>query len=282
MAVLLLGGFFLPWVKWVDTGVSGYQLPLGDFFSISETKFGLADPFPQFSFLTLIFWLVPALAVIIILLILLNKKTGFLPAIAAVLALSLATIYILFTQTIIEQVGVVKSLLPALQLGLYATFIGAPGIILAGIRRKIGPKAALVLVGPILTWLGFTILSGQVMKDHDDTANVKSAYTVNALDMIREFEANDSVANVKYKEKILTVNGRVSETEILNDSTVNIKMADTTGSYAIFSFSDKDVVEAKNVKQGDSISIKGSCSGGEYSNILEVHYITFKRSILNK
>jgi hypothetical protein len=282
MAALLLAGFFLPWVKWMDTTVSGCSLPSGNFFSISETKFGLTDPFPQFSFLTLIFSLNPLSAFAIILLLLFKKKTGILPALAGVLALCQVTIYILFTQTIIDQVGVVKSLLPALQIGLYATVIGGAGIILAGVRRKIGLKAALIFAGPILTWLGFTLLSGYLMKDHDDTAKIKSDYTVNALDMIREFEQNDSAANAKYKEKILTVNGRISETELLNDSTVNIKMADTTGSYAIFSFSGNDAIIAKGMNQGDSISVKGSCSGGEYSNILEVHYISFKRSVLNK
>src|SRR5512147_2624430 len=69
-----------------------------------------------------------------------------------------------------------------------------------------------------------------------DTIKRKSAFTVNALDFIKEFQLNDSAANGKYADKIITVNGRVSEIETA-DTTVNIKFIDTTsGSYAIFAF----------------------------------------------
>lgn len=279
---VLLVAFFLPWLTWLDTTISGCDMPYGRFFEVSDHKFGLANPFPEYSFANAIFWLIPIISAVLVVLLLLNKKTGLLRAIPAVLALSLATMYILFTRTIIEQVGLVKSLGPALNIGLYATVIAGTGIILADTARKWWLRAALIVIGPICCWLGYEFLSGQVLRDHDDTADVKSAYTVNGLEMIREFQANDSLANAKYSDQIVTVNGRASEVEVLNDSTVNIKINDTTGSYLIFSFGDKEAVKAKDIKQGDSISVKGSCSGGEYSDILGVNFITFKRSIINK
>jgi hypothetical protein len=280
--VILLIAFFLPWLNWVDTTISGCDMPYGRFFEVSEQKFDLANPFPEYSFANVIFWLIPIMSGLVIVLLLLNKKTGLLPAVPAVIALSLATMYILFTNTIIEQVGLVKSLGPALNIGLYATVVAATGIILASIGRKWWLRASLIIIGPLCTWSGYEFLSGQVLRDHDHTSAVTSAYTVNGLEMIREFQANDSLANVKYKEQIITVNGRASEVEVLNDTTVNIKISDTTGSYLIFSFGDKEAAVAKEIKQGDSISVKGSCSGGEYSDILGVNFITFKRSIINK
>jgi hypothetical protein len=67
------------------------------------------------------------------------------------------------------------------------------------------------------------------------------------------------------------------------DTTANIKFIDTTtGSFAIFAFQQQHLDEAKSVKAGDSVSIKGSCSGGTYSEILGVEKIDFKRSALNK
>ena len=59
-------------------------------------------------------------------------------------------------------------------------------------------------------------------------------------------------------------------------------MADSTGSYVIFAFQSQHLAEAKSIKQGDDVSIKGSCSGGAYSEILEAEFITFKRCALNK
>ena len=109
-----------------------------------------------------------------------------------------------------------------------------------------------------------------------DTIKRKSAFTVNALDFIKEFQLNDSAANSKYADKIIT------EIEAA-DTTVNIKFIDTTtGSYAIFAFQQQHLPEAKTLKVGDMVSIKGSCSGGIRSEILGTEVIAFKRCALNK
>jgi hypothetical protein len=115
-----------------------------------------------------------------------------------------------------------------------------------------------------------------------DTKDRKADYKVNALDFIREFQKNGNVGNAKYSDKIITVNGRVSEIEAA-DTTLNIKFIDpATGSYIIFAFQQQHLAEAKTINPGDSVSVKGSCSGSIYSNILETTVITFKRSTLNK
>ena len=117
---------------------------------------------------------------------------------------------------------------------------------------------------------------------YGDTKNIKADYTVEANAFIKEFVENDSAANKKYTDKIVTLTGTVSEIEAA-DTTLNIKFIDTTtGSYAIFAFQQQHLAEAKSVKPGDRISVKGSCSGGIYSEILEATSISFKRSTLNK
>jgi hypothetical protein len=114
-----------------------------------------------------------------------------------------------------------------------------------------------------------------------DTTQITPVFSVTALDLIHEFEKNDSLANKKYVEKIMLVSGEVSEVEGV-DSTVNIKMADSTsGSYVIFAFQPQDKALAEKIKSGDKVSIKGSCSGGAYSKILETEFITFKRCAIN-
>ena len=133
----------------------------------------------------------------------------------------------------------------------------------------------LVAIGAAIYWYIAT-------EKFADTKDRKAVYTVNAIDFIREFEGNDSAANKKYTDKIITVNGMVSEIEAA-DTTVNIKFIDTaSGSYAIFAFQEQYISEAKTLKVGDSASIKGSCSGGVLSEILGTEFITFKRCTLNK
>ena len=137
--------------------------------------------------------------------------------------------------------------------------------------------AALILVLVAITsfWYIMTV-------KFTDTNHEKSEYTVNAIEFIREFKKNDSLANKKYAEKIVTVSGTISEIENA-DTTINIKMIDTAnGSYAIFAFQQQHFAEAKKLKEGDNVVIKGSCSGGAYSQILETEFITFKRCALSK
>ena len=110
---------------------------------------------------------------------------------------------------------------------------------------------------------------------------VEADYTVNAMDLIAEFKSNENAANKKYAEKIVAVNGKITAVEAA-DTTLNLKMANADGSYILFAFQQNDQAAVKQVKEGDSISIKGSCNGGSYSEILEAESITFKRSSLNK
>ncbi len=133
----------------------------------------------------------------------------------------------------------------------------------------------LAIAGALAVWYIFT-------EKFSDTSKQKAAYTVNALDFIKEFEKGDIAANKKYAEKIIAVNGVVTGVETA-DTTVNIKLADTaSGSYIIFAFQQQHLGEARLVKEGDKVSIKGSCSGGAYSSILETEFITFKRCALIK
>jgi hypothetical protein len=117
----------------------------------------------------------------------------------------------------------------------------------------------------------------------DDTSEVKADYTVDFPSFIKEFLASDSSANAKYRDKIIVVNGIVSAIEPADSATTNVKFIDTaSGSYAIFAFQSQHAAEAKTIKEGDAVSIKGSCSGGTFSEILGVEKIDFKRSALNK
>ncbi len=133
----------------------------------------------------------------------------------------------------------------------------------------------LILAGGAAIWYLFTM-------KYDDTASVKADFTVNAMDFIKEFKQDMAAANKKYSEKIIVVNGSVSNIEMA-DTTANIKMVDTTnGAYIIFAFQPQHLQEAKAMKEGKAVSIKGSCSNGAFSSILEAEYITFKRCAVNK
>ncbi len=140
----------------------------------------------------------------------------------------------------------------------------------------------MLVVGLVLVALAAAIYWYVATEEFSDTTDRKAAFTVNAIDFIREFEKNESEANKKYKDKIVTVNGTVSEIEAA-DTTMNIKIIDTvSSSFIIFAFQEQHLSEPKTVKVGDTVSIKGSFSAGIFSQIMEVVKIDFKRSALNK
>jgi nitrogenase subunit NifH len=149
-------------------------------------------------------------------------------------------------------------------------------------KRKSTLKKVLV-AGLILLAAGVGIYWYVANEKFADTPDRKPAYTVNATEFIAEFAGdNITAANQKYTDKIVTVKGIVSETEAA-DTTMNIKFIDSvSGSYVIFAFQSQHLEEAKSVKVGAQVSIKGSCSGGIFSRLRKVTSISFQRCALDK
>jgi len=114
----------------------------------------------------------------------------------------------------------------------------------------------LLVAGGSLLLIGLAVYFYFATLAHDDTATLKAAYTVEAIPFIKEFEKDYKTANKKYAEKIIA----------------------TTGSYLIFAFQDQHMAQAKKLKPGENVLIKGSCSDGIYSDILGTYFISFKRS----
>lgn len=281
-SLVLLISFFLPWVIWSGRLVSGYAMPLGDFFKISETVGGPENPFPQFFFSFYVFWLIPALAISIMALLFLKKRVTLLSFIAGALSLALLTVYFLFSKTLLDfGVGTKVSLM--IQPFFYVQTVAAIILIITAFPVKsFATKIVWLFIGPVFTFGAYTVGEKYIMAEtHSATQNVKAEYTVNSADLIKEFLVNDTAANKKYIDKTLIVNGNTTAVEILADSTSTIKFADSTGSYAIFSFEKSEMPRVKNIKTGDMVSLKGVCSGSIFSDILETTSISFKRAILN-
>lgn len=281
-AGILLISFFFPWVNWDGSKIAGYAMASGDFFKIAGTRFGLANPFPQFNFVFFIFWLIPALSALILVLVFTGKKTALLPFISGFLSLSLVTVYILFTSTLID-LGVGSSLFSMITALAWLHAIAAIGIILAARANSLLKKAGWLLAGPIFVFASFQMAEKYIMNEtHKDTINVKADYTVEAADLIKEFTSNDTGANKKYLEKMIQVNGNASSVDVLPDSTSTIRFADSTGSYAIFSLEKNQFGDIKKLHAGEPVSLKGVCSGSIFSEILGTTSISFKRATLIK
>jgi hypothetical protein len=277
-SALLLISFFLPWVGWDGSPVSGKDMPTGHFFKTSEALFGLGNPFPKLSFTLAAFWLIPALAILTGAAAILRKKSVPLAFLAGSLSLALLTVFIAFTSGQIDP-DIFKLLKPA----AYIQAISAIGLILSAFPVKsVIPKIGWLLVGPVIAFIAYKAGEKFIYGEtHAATENVKAEYELPADELIREFLANDTAANKKYLEKVIVVNGKAAAVDVQADSTSTIRFADSTGSYAIFSLEKNQFEQVKNIHAGDPVSAKGVCSGSIFSDILGTTSISFKRATLN-
>jgi hypothetical protein len=280
---VMLVSFFLPWVSWKEIKVNGYDLPAGNFFRLSEKNFKLGNPFPQFDFTFYAFWLIPVLVILTAILVLQNKKSSFTAFIAGTMTLSLVTVFYLFTNTLVD-LGVGNSAINMMQPAAYIASFAAVAFIITSLPLNNWlKKLAWIIIGPVIAFASYKAGEKYVMAEtFTKTEAVTADFTVMANDLIREFTANDTAANSKYREKTIIVNGTTSLVERMSDSTTNIQFTDSTGSYIAFSFEREKYDQVKEIKTGDAVSLKGSCSGSIYSDILGTTAITFKRSTLNK
>ena len=119
-----------------------------------------------------------------------------------------------------------------------------------------------------------------VTEEFDDTKNIKASFSTEAHALINEFDSNDSLANVRYRDQIIDVRGRVTELETA-DSSANLKIVDSIGrSYLIFDFQQQDAFAVKSLQTGDSVLLRASCSGSIFSRLLNTRSIQFKRTSL--
>lgn len=118
--------------------------------------------------------------------------------------------------------------------------------------------------------LGIIFLAGVVggsyglylfFKKHRDLAGVKPDYQMPATQLNSAFEADEIAATKKYVNKVIEINGPVSQVELGSDSTVNVTISGPGAmSGVICSFQGRKV-EDVNVKKGDIATIRGECSG---------------------
>jgi hypothetical protein len=99
-------------------------------------------------------------------------------------------------------------------------------------------------------------------RTHKDTAKLKPDYTIEATQLVKEFEENEKASGTKYWDKIIRVDGLVKE--ILKDDKgfYTVVLGDTSSMSSVrCSIDSVHSNEAVEVQKGNVIAIKGICSG---------------------
>ena len=94
-----------------------------------------------------------------------------------------------------------------------------------------------------------------------DTHQLKPIFKIDAQELLKQFEANESEATSRYTDKTISVGGIVSYTNVTDSSaSIYLNDAGSVGSI-ICVFQKNSYSECKKLKTGDSATIKGICSG---------------------
>lgn len=98
-------------------------------------------------------------------------------------------------------------------------------------------------------------------KSHIDIAKTSPEITVNASVLLEEFSNDEIVANNKYLDKIVQVNGKILSKKIIEEKgVIALQTNDDFGS-VLCHFSPESSDKFSNLKLGQNIKIKGICTG---------------------
>lgn len=129
-------------------------------------------------------------------------------------------------------------------------------------------KILIIIVSVLIVGIASAYLYLRYMPE--DSVSVKSTdYVIAAANLVNEYEANAQAADAKYIDRVLEVSGTIYEISTdQNNSTVIIIQDEEMGTGVLCTLTNESQKAAKKLKEGDVISIKGTCTGMVFEVVL--------------
>ena len=122
-------------------------------------------------------------------------------------------------------------------------------------------KKKIIIAILIIGILGVFVAYKMYNKPHVNVAETKSDITLTADKIINDFSSDESKANTLYLEKIIEVSGEISELNVVKEKgIITLKTKDDFGS-VLCHLSDESTKKMSSLKEGQTISVKGICTG---------------------
>lgn len=119
-------------------------------------------------------------------------------------------------------------------------------------------------------------------RTHKDTRNLAPDYTVSANEIIREYESDERQSNRKYWDKILKIIGTVKAITLDEKGVADLLLGDTASASSVrCSIDSLHSEELVSLKKGDSVAVKGICTGFNADELLGSDVILV-RSVIDK
>ena len=121
-------------------------------------------------------------------------------------------------------------------------------------------KKIILIVVLVIVGIGALYLWREYNRTVEGLADTNADYSVNATQLISEFENNETAANKKYQNKIVAVKGMFKKLEG-NGGTGIVVLGDTNALSAVRCVLDSTVTGITALQPGSAITIKGAITG---------------------
>jgi hypothetical protein len=136
---------------------------------------------------------------------------------------------------------------------------------------------AVLMVVAVAAWYAYQ----EYNRKNKNLAEVEAEITINATTLLEAFEKDSSAANKRYLGKILAVNGIIKSIETEdNDATVILGDAGNMSSVRC-SMDTTYAMKMASYKEGQSITIRGACTGFNKDDLLGSDVI-LNRCVINQ
>ena len=137
-------------------------------------------------------------------------------------------------------------------------------------------KIKIVLAIFCFVIIGVVALVSMYNKPQVKIAELKTDLTCTATRLLKDYELDEVKANTLYLEKILEVKGVVLEAFIKKGKGVVVLQNKSSMSSVICHLSSEETLKVKSLNKGNSVTIKGICTGYLMDVILVKSIITKK------
>jgi hypothetical protein len=136
-------------------------------------------------------------------------------------------------------------------------------LLFIAIRKKNRNLIQLLFVLVVLC-IGFGIWKGlkEYNRTNEDLSTVKADIKIPAVDLIHDYEKNDSVANLKYVDKVIEADGNIKDIEKDEKGyyTIILGAKESTSSVRC-SMDTLHTADAARLSPGSSVVVRGACNG---------------------
>lgn len=124
---------------------------------------------------------------------------------------------------------------------------------------RTGKKIILIVAGLLMVGIAYGIYLYN--KPHRSVASEDAAYEVSAEDLFKQYSLNEVEANKLYLDKVLVVSGKIKEVSQNELKETNVILSTGDEMFGISCALDKTEEGTKNLKEGDTVEMKGLCTG---------------------